>query len=156
MVDETYNPWTVTCIDSFNFLCCPECVYRSKEESSFQSHAIQNHPKSEAFFKPESTIESEVEVHVFYCCPECDYKSKDVNVFQIHALEKHPTSLSFFTREETHNSSSKFLASNLLLFLIFSSIFDKCLIYATDANPNHTSYRNFHFIEFVANASEKK
>ena len=114
MVDETYNPWAVTCIDSFNFLCCPECVYRSKEESSFQSHAIQNHPKSEAFFKPESTIESEVEVHVFYCCPECDYKSKDVNVFQIHALEKHPTSLSFFTREETHDSSRKFLALNLL------------------------------------------
>ena len=115
MVDETYNPWAVTCIDSFNFLCCPECVYRSKEESSFQSHAIQNHPKSEAFFKPESTIEPEVEGHVFYCCPECDYKSKDVNVFQIHALEKHPTSLSFFTREETHDSSRKFLAFNPLL-----------------------------------------
>ena len=52
-VDDSNNPWAVNCIDSFNFLCCPECVYRSKEESSFQAHAVQNHPRSKAFFKPD-------------------------------------------------------------------------------------------------------
>ena len=54
---ESNNPWAVTCIDSFNFFCCPECVYRSKEESSFQVHAVQNHPKSEAFFKTQQDVD---------------------------------------------------------------------------------------------------
>ena len=40
-----------------NFLCCTECVYRSKEESSFQVHAVQNHPKSEAFFKTQQDVD---------------------------------------------------------------------------------------------------
>ena len=50
MTYEIFNPWVVRSIDSFNFLCCPECVFRSKEKSSFQSHAIENHPKSKVFF----------------------------------------------------------------------------------------------------------
>ena len=36
MAYASSNPWDVPQIDSFNFLCCPECVYRSKEESTFQ------------------------------------------------------------------------------------------------------------------------
>ena len=36
---------------------------------------------------------------------------------------------------------------------IFSSIFDKCsILLQTQSRQNHTSYRNFHFNEFVANA----
>ena len=36
---------------------------------------------------------------------------------------------------------------------IFSSIFDKCsILEQTQSRPNHTSYRNFHSNEFVANA----
>ena len=57
---ESNNPWAVTCIDSFNFFCCPECVYRSKEESSFQVHAVQNHPKSKAFFKQDTDYQNHV------------------------------------------------------------------------------------------------
>ena len=30
------NPWQVESLDVFNFLCCPECVYRCQEENSFQ------------------------------------------------------------------------------------------------------------------------
>ena len=45
------NPWEVDNIDAFCYFCCPECVYRSKEEFSFQAHALQNHPKSETFFQ---------------------------------------------------------------------------------------------------------
>ena len=44
------NPWKVESLQAFNFLCCPECVYRSKEEISFQDHALTNHPQSQAFF----------------------------------------------------------------------------------------------------------
>jgi hypothetical protein len=44
------NPWLVESIEVFNFFCCPECVYRSQEEFSFQVHALQNHPQSQALF----------------------------------------------------------------------------------------------------------
>ena len=36
------NPWKVQSIQDLNFLCCPECVYRFKEELTFQTHASQN------------------------------------------------------------------------------------------------------------------
>ena len=42
------NPWLVENIDDFNFLCCPECAYKSKIEEAFISHAVENHPKSKA------------------------------------------------------------------------------------------------------------
>ena len=45
-----------------NFFCGPECVYRSKEESSFQVHAVQNHPKSKAFFKQDTDYQNQVSV----------------------------------------------------------------------------------------------
>ena len=38
-----YNPWMVPSLNEFTFLCCPECVFRSKIATSFQTHAIQNH-----------------------------------------------------------------------------------------------------------------
>jgi len=44
------NPWQVESLSAFNFLCCPECVYRSKEEIAFQDHALTNHPQSKTFF----------------------------------------------------------------------------------------------------------
>ena len=44
------NPWNVQSIHDFNFFCCPECVYRSKEEFAFQAHALQNHSLSTTFF----------------------------------------------------------------------------------------------------------
>ena len=47
-----FNPWEVENIFDFSFFCCPECVYRSKEEFEFQAHALQNHPRSERFFQP--------------------------------------------------------------------------------------------------------
>ena len=42
MAYASSNPWDVPQIDSFNFLCCPECVYRSKEESTFQVKIYTN------------------------------------------------------------------------------------------------------------------
>ena len=111
-MDENHNPWAVPGIDAFNFLCCPECVFRSKDESHFYAHAIQNHPKSRTFFQPDLP---EIQVDpLFYCCPECDFRTKDVNMFQIHALENHPASLSFFAGERQDDKSSKLPIPKLL------------------------------------------
>jgi len=40
------NPWLVENIDDFNFWCCPECAYKSKDRTVFKAHALENHPKS--------------------------------------------------------------------------------------------------------------
>ena len=40
------NPWHVRTIQSFSCLKCPECAFITKEENSFQTHAVQNHPLS--------------------------------------------------------------------------------------------------------------
>ena len=40
------NPWHVRTVQSFSCLKCPECAFITKEENSFQTHAVQNHPLS--------------------------------------------------------------------------------------------------------------
>ena len=57
MEDDNYNPWEVTDINSFNYLCCPECTFRSKKESSFETHAVGSHLKSKVFFNSEEKLE---------------------------------------------------------------------------------------------------
>ena len=46
-----FNPWLVGNIQSFLYLNCPECSYRTKKKDSFQEHALQNHPLSCSFFE---------------------------------------------------------------------------------------------------------
>ena len=50
MASHLSNPWYAENIQDFTFICCPECVYRTKEEQSFQAHAISFHPQSYVFF----------------------------------------------------------------------------------------------------------
>ena len=50
----------VQSIQDFNFFCCPECIYRTKEEISFQAHAIQNHEQSKKFFHNSIQVKEEV------------------------------------------------------------------------------------------------
>ena len=45
------NPWKVDSIQEFSFLKCPECTFDSKEEETFQDHAIENHPLSFVLFR---------------------------------------------------------------------------------------------------------
>ena len=45
------NPWKVENILDFNFFCCPECTFQSKEQLNFAIHAIENHILSRIFFK---------------------------------------------------------------------------------------------------------
>lgn len=44
------SPWDVETILDFNFLCCPECEFRSKEQNAFQDHALGNHPEAKRLF----------------------------------------------------------------------------------------------------------
>ena len=44
------NPWSVDNIEVFSFYCCPECIFRSKEQNFFEAHALQNHDQSIDFF----------------------------------------------------------------------------------------------------------
>jgi hypothetical protein len=51
------NPWMVDSIKDFWFLNCPECNFKSKEEISFQKHAIEEHPFCNVLFKDSNSIE---------------------------------------------------------------------------------------------------
>ena len=53
MPSHLSNPWYADSVQDFTFICCPECVYRTKEEQSFQAHAISFHPQSYVFFDKE-------------------------------------------------------------------------------------------------------
>ena len=44
------NPWHVKSLEEFTFICCPECIYKSKDAVSFEYHALENHPDSTDFF----------------------------------------------------------------------------------------------------------
>jgi len=46
----SFNPWQVDSIQEFYVLKCPECTFIHQEESSFQEHAVENHPLSAEFF----------------------------------------------------------------------------------------------------------
>ena len=45
-------------LDDFYFLCCPECTYKSKDDTAFIDHAVEN-PKSKA-----SSVFSEEELEL--------------------------------------------------------------------------------------------
>ena len=44
------NPWIVENIEAFNFYCCPECDFQSKNGDYFKRHAMESHKKSKVFF----------------------------------------------------------------------------------------------------------
>ena len=48
--DPLANPWAVESVKDLTFICCPECVFKSKDESIFEEHAVRNHPRSESLF----------------------------------------------------------------------------------------------------------
>ena len=50
------NPWLVENLQTFSFLNCPECNFKSKENIPFKSHAVKNHPLSSVFFLSEELM----------------------------------------------------------------------------------------------------
>ena len=81
-----FNPWQVESIQEFLFLKCPECPFDSKEEETFQDHAIENHPlsfilfgkslKEECFYDP-LTIDG----HKLNIEEDLNIKGEPVNLF---------------------------------------------------------------------------
>ena len=69
------NPWLVDDIEAFSFYCCPECVFRSKEDNVFQAHALQNHVQSKAFFHGENY--ANVKEEFLEIEPDLDLKTED-------------------------------------------------------------------------------
>ena len=55
------NPWSVDNIEAFSFYCCPECIFRSKEQNFFEAHALQNHDQSKDFFL-EDNYETDINI----------------------------------------------------------------------------------------------
>ena len=56
------NPWDVENLQDFYYLCCPECVFRTKEENEFTTHCLNLHPNSMRFFgkmAPEPDVKDE-------------------------------------------------------------------------------------------------
>ena len=44
------NPWAVSSLTHFLMYNCPECEFKISQENEFFSHAIENHPKAQAYF----------------------------------------------------------------------------------------------------------
>ena len=57
--ENNVNPWQVDSIRAFSFLKCPECTFDTKEEESFQDHALENHPLSIVLFGDGKKIKEE-------------------------------------------------------------------------------------------------
>ena len=96
------NPWLVESIQDFYFLKCPECEYDTKEEYSFQDHAVENHPLSFVFFmKSEpANIDNVLDVSILpkeqvherkkrKPCPYCDHTSANSSNLRKHIAAFH-------------------------------------------------------------------
>ena len=59
------NPWEVQSIYDFNYFCCPECIFQSKEELLFQEHALLTHEQSKTFFQNSNDISCENDEDTF-------------------------------------------------------------------------------------------
>ena len=74
-----FNPWAVTSVKDLTYICCPECVFKTKEEVPFQVHALKNHPKSKVLFETPSELDILDEVH--------ESKDSDMNGHKIEIHE---------------------------------------------------------------------
>jgi len=92
-------------------LLCPECNYRSQDQSTFLTHLVQNHESRISDVKDldiyrvtikegvpliKSANKSEKTYHRNYmndngeyCCPRCDYTYETINLLEAHCKEGH-------------------------------------------------------------------
>ena len=50
-IKMSVNPWLVENVHAFSFLNCPECIFKTKTEDMFKTHAVSNHPLSCMLFE---------------------------------------------------------------------------------------------------------
>ena len=84
--ESLHNPWFVDSVKEFTYLCCPECVFRTKEEQTFETHAIQNHPKSQVLYTNAKLEHMDLDGEVVKEEPFEDYKEEDKSLM---SLESH-------------------------------------------------------------------
>jgi len=56
------NPWQVDSVQAFAFLNCPECTFKTREETFFQEHAVNTHPMCFVLFGQTEVIVEEVTI----------------------------------------------------------------------------------------------
>ena len=91
------NPWYVESIEDFTFICCPECSYKSKTESKFQIHALENHPQCLVFFYEASDNNSTSTTKIYY--------NEDITVPNQVKLEEESFELNPETGAQTDNQN---------------------------------------------------
>ena len=99
------NPWLVESVLAFSYLKCPECEFDSKEVSSFQDHAVENHPLSFVLFG-ENTERYDTFISME---PDCELKesSEDVNFSENSATKFNFTNVSI-KQEELSDSCPEY------------------------------------------------
>ena len=83
MALTSINPWQVSSLEAFSYLCCPECVFRSKEEIIFQDHAVHMHPQSMTFFGENSNRIVNVKEEPFDDYEQANYIENAVDPSQL-------------------------------------------------------------------------
>ena len=88
------NPWHVPTLDKFLFYCCPECDFKTKEQSGLFDHALETHESSHESLvslssnnikkePPEERNKSNFEFN----CNECSFASEDLTDINYHLAE---------------------------------------------------------------------
>ena len=96
------NPWLVESIETFSFYCCPECTFRTKEDTYFEAHALQNHDQSKSLFllkdikiepldlvsdyKENLEVQLKEEIDPEFRCGDCGEQCRDLEHFNNHIL----------------------------------------------------------------------
>ena len=64
MEHQESNPWAVESIMAFNYFVCPECNFQAKTPPSFETHAMENHPRARKLFDPQESLKADADTVV--------------------------------------------------------------------------------------------
>ena len=102
------NPWQVESIQEFSFLKCPECTFDSKEEGTFQDHAIENHPLAFILFGKCFEDPLAFEEHKLDIEEDFDLKNEPENLF-LSSISDEESFIKSEASEDYENHSSELL-----------------------------------------------
>ena len=88
------NPWAVESIMAFNYFVCPECNFQAKTPPSFETHAMENHPRARKLFDPQESLKADADTVVeelLKSMQQNDVKEEPENYyFDINIGEEYP------------------------------------------------------------------
>ena len=139
------NPWNVQSVHDFNYFCCPECVYRAKEEVSFQAHALQNHSLSKILFHNNENGQNYISVKQEIFDNEQNLDSECISdplVIETDPLENKKIPSHF---GEDNENSENVIENNLKYPCSkCSETFDNLLVFVKHFNKKHE--KNWHHV----------